>query len=93
MGPYSGTPFRTLPARKKPLIKLDSDYYAVDPCFTPRCGISSAALNLLAVRKPEYKKDFEVRQKTMSEARFSRFLFSINGRYCPSGSLLQRPRD
>jgi hypothetical protein len=25
-GPYSGTPLRTLPARKKPLMKLGSEY-------------------------------------------------------------------
>ncbi len=68
-GPYSATPFRTLPARKKPLIKLDDDYYAVDPCFTRDSGYRALLWNLLR-RRPEYKKDFENQQKTMSEAAF-----------------------
>lgn len=72
-GPYSGTPFRTLPARKKPLIKLDGDYYAVDPCFTRDAGYRALLWNLLR-RKPEYKKAFEARQKTMSEAAFFEIL-------------------
>lgn len=73
--PYSGTPFKTLPARKKPLIKLDSDYYAVDPCFTRDAGYRALLWNLLR-RRPEYKKDFDVRQKTMSEAAFFEILCS-----------------
>lgn len=72
-GPYSGTPFRTLPARKKPLIKLGDDYYAVDPCFTRDAGYRALLWNLLR-RKPEYKKDFETRQKIMSEAAFFEIL-------------------
>jgi hypothetical protein len=72
-GPYSGTPFRTLPARKKPLIKLGDDYYAVDPCFTRDAGYRALLWNLLR-RKPEYKKDFETRQKIMSEAAFFQIL-------------------
>ena len=72
-GPYSGTPFRTLPARKKPLIKLGDDYYAVDPCFARDAGYRALLWNLLR-RKPEYKKDFETHQKTMSEAAFFEIL-------------------
>lgn len=37
-GDFAGTPYRTLPARKKPLIQLGSDYYAVDPCFARDSG-------------------------------------------------------
>ena len=72
-GLYSGTPFRTLPARKRPLIKLGGDYYAVDPCFTRDAGYRALLWNLLR-RKPEYKKDFEARQKAMSEAAFFEIL-------------------
>lgn len=72
-GDFIGTPFRTLPARKKPLIKLGTDYYAVDPCFTRDAGYRALLYNLLQ-RKPEYKKAFEVRQKTMSEAAFADIL-------------------
>jgi hypothetical protein len=71
--PYSGTPFRTLPARKKPLIKLGEDYYAVDPCFARDAGYRALLWNLLR-RKPEYEKDFETRQKIMSEAAFFEIL-------------------
>lgn len=68
-GLYSGTPYRTLPARKKPLIKLGDDYFAVDPCFTRDAGYRALLWNLLR-RKPDYKKAFEIRQKIMSEAAF-----------------------
>jgi hypothetical protein len=72
-GDFAGTPFRTLPARKKPLIQLGSDYYAVDPCFTRDAGYRALLYNLLQ-RKPDYKKTFEDRQKTMSEAAFAEIL-------------------
>lgn len=68
-GDFAGTPYRTLPARKKPLIQLGSDYYAVDPCFTRDAGYRALLFNLLQ-RKPDYKKSFEDRQKIMSEAAF-----------------------
>ncbi|WP_221885555.1 SEC-C metal-binding domain-containing protein [Vreelandella populi] len=72
-GDFSGTPYRTLPARKKPLIQLGSDYFAVDPCFTRDAGYRALLFNLLQ-RKPEYKKTFENRQKIMSEAAFPEIL-------------------
>jgi len=72
-GDFSGTPYRTLPARKKPLIQLGSDYYAIDPCFTRDAGYRALLYNLLQ-RKPDYKKTFEDRQKTMSEAAFADIL-------------------
>ncbi len=68
-GDFTGTPYRTLPARKKPLIQLESDYYAVDPCFTRDAGYRALLFNLL-LRKPAYKKAFEDRQKIMSEGAF-----------------------
>lgn len=72
-GDLAGTPYRTLPARKKPLIQLGSEYYAVDPCFTRDAGYRALLYNLLQ-RKPEYKKAFEDRQKEMSEAAFADIL-------------------
>jgi hypothetical protein len=72
-GDFAGTPYRTLPARKKPLIQIGSDYYAVDPCFTRDAGYRALLYNLLQ-RKPAYKKAFEERQKTMSEAAFADIL-------------------
>lgn len=72
-GDFAGTPYRTLPARKKPLIRLGADYYAVDPCFTRDAGYRALLFNLLQ-RKPDYKKTFEARQKTMSESAFADIL-------------------
>lgn len=72
-GDFSGTPYRTLPARKKPLIQLEADYYAIDPCFTRDAGYRALLYNLLQ-RKPDYKKTFEDRQKRMSEAAFADIL-------------------
>jgi hypothetical protein len=72
-GDFAGTPYRTLPARKKPLIQLGSDYYAVDRCFTRDAGYRALLFNLLK-RKPDYKKAFEERQKRMSESAFSDIL-------------------
>lgn len=68
-GDFAGTPYRTLPARKKPLIQLGSEYYAVDPCFARDAGYRALLYNLLQ-RKSDYKKTFEERQKKMSEAAF-----------------------
>ncbi|WP_241837202.1 YecA family protein [Salinivibrio sp. ML290] len=72
-GDFAGTPYRTLPARKKPLIKLGADYFAVDPCFTRDAGYRSLLFNLLQ-RKPDYKKSFIDRQKIMSEGAFPTIL-------------------
>jgi hypothetical protein len=49
------------------------DYYAVDPCFTRDAGYRALLHNLLK-RRPDYKKTFERRQKTMSEAAFADIL-------------------
>jgi len=72
-GNHAGTPYRTLPARKKPLILLGSDYYAIDPCFTRDAGYRALLFNLLQ-RKPDYKAAFNERQKVMSEAAFADIL-------------------
>ncbi|MEQ3637241.1 MAG: SEC-C metal-binding domain-containing protein [Thalassolituus sp.] len=74
-GEFSGTPYRTLPVRKKPLIQLGSDYYAVDPCFARDAGYRALLYNLLQ-RKPDYNETFKVRQKEMSEAAFADILSS-----------------
>lgn len=73
VGDFAGTPYRTLPARKKPLIQLGTDYYAVDQCFARDAGYRALLFNLLQ-RKPDYKKTFEDRQKMMSEAAFADIL-------------------
>lgn len=72
-GDFAGTPYRTLPARKKPLIQLGSDYYSVDPCFIRDAGYRALLYNLCQ-RSPDYKRTFEYRQKMMSEAAFADIL-------------------
>jgi hypothetical protein len=72
-GDFVGTPYRTLPARKKPLIQLGSDYYAVDPYFARDAGYRALLHNLLQ-RKPDYEQTCKERQKTMSEAAFADIL-------------------
>ncbi len=72
-GDFSGTPYRTLPARKKPLIKLGTDYYSVDPYFIRDAGYRSLLFNLVQ-KKPDYKELFNERQKIMSEAAFPEIL-------------------
>ncbi|AOE85912.1 hypothetical protein THL1_3364 [Pseudomonas sp. TCU-HL1] len=69
-GTYSGTPFRTLPARKKPLIKLDDDYYLTDPSFA-RDAAYRAILYNLQVRDSRYLDEFKQIQKEWSETAFS----------------------
>ncbi|QQM32357.1 SEC-C domain-containing protein [Martelella lutilitoris] len=72
-GDLSGTPYRTLPARKKPLIQLENGYYAIDPCSMRDAGYRTLLYNLLQ-RKPDYKELFKERQKAMSEAAFADIL-------------------
>lgn len=83
-GPFSGTPYRTLPVRKKPLVRLGSDYYSIDPCFMRDSGYRVLLYNLLR-RKPDYKKSFEHRQKMMSEAAFADILVA----QLPNATVLQ----
>lgn len=72
-GTLAGTPFRTLPARKKPLVELDGEYYAVDPCFVRDAGYRALHFNLMK-RRPDYKKQFEERQKDLTENAFADIL-------------------
>jgi len=68
-GPYSGTPYRTLPARKKPLVKIGGDYYGVDTCLTRDASYRALLWNLLR-RRPAYAEPFKAGQKEMSESAF-----------------------
>ncbi len=69
-GTYSGTPFRTLPARKKPLIKLDDGHYLTDPSFARDAAYRAILYNLQA-RASSYADEFKKNQKEWSEAAFS----------------------
>lgn len=75
-GDFSGTPFRTLPVRKKPFIKIDTEYYSLDPYFARDSGYR-ALLHSLLQQRPEYKQQFEVIQKNMSEGAFTEILGAL----------------
>ncbi len=72
-GTLTGTPLRTLPARTKPLIKLDGQHFAIDPCFV-RDTMYRALLHNIAEKDPSYGKEFRIRQQKMSESAFIEIL-------------------
>jgi hypothetical protein len=72
-GQLSGTPLRTLPARIRPLIKIDDDFFAADNAFVRDSTYRALLLNLLQ-RNPAYRTEFETRQKDMSETAFAHIL-------------------
>ncbi len=72
-GSLSGTPLRTLPARVRPLVKLDGEFFAADHAFFRDSGYRALLWNLLQ-RKPDYQKEFEARQKDMGETAFQSVL-------------------
>lgn len=63
----SGTPFKTLPARVKPLLKLGNEFYCTEPNFI-RDASYRAIQRALIRRNPEYKEDWNRLQKEMSES-------------------------
>ncbi|MEP3784151.1 hypothetical protein [Ascidiaceihabitans sp.] len=67
---YAGTPLQTLPARIKPLIKLDQGYYCTEPNFI-RDSFYRSLQGAMIKRKPEYREGWNRRQKEMSEAAFA----------------------
>ncbi|KQX22140.1 hypothetical protein ASD05_14405 [Variovorax sp. Root434] len=69
-GTYSGTPFRTLPARKKPFIKLDGEHYLTDPSFARDAAYRGILHNLL-IRDLGYADEFKNKQKEWSESAFA----------------------
>jgi len=70
-GPFCGTPLRTLPARIKPLVQLDDGFYATDP-FWVRDAAYRAVQRGLVTRLPEYREEWNRRQKTLTEDAFPR---------------------
>ncbi len=66
----SGTPFKTLPARVKPLVKLDSGYFCTEPNFIRDASYRSLQRALIC-RDPEYREEWNKRQKRMSEDAFA----------------------
>ncbi len=70
---FSGTPLQTLPARVKPLIKIDGNYFCTEPNFI-RDSLYRAVQRAIIARKPDYRESWNRRQKEMSEAAFSQLM-------------------
>lgn len=68
-GPLKGTPFRTLPARVRPLVKLADGFYATDGQFVRDSAYRAIQRGLIA-RKPDYREGWNKNQKVMTETAF-----------------------
>jgi hypothetical protein len=70
-GPFCGTPLRTLPARVRPLISLGDGFYASDPRFVRDAAYRAIERGLVS-RLPDYREQWNLKQKTLTEAGFPR---------------------
>lgn len=68
-GEFSGTPFKTLPARIKPLIAIGDEYYCTEPNFIRDTSYRAVQRAIIAA-KPEYREEWNSKQKSLSEAAF-----------------------
>jgi len=71
LGAFCGTPYRTLPARVRPAVKLDDGYYAIDVSFI-RDSAYRAIRWGLQERLPADRQRWKVAQQRMSEEAFER---------------------
>jgi len=65
-GEFKGTPMRTLPALIRPGIKLKDDYYITDGQFARDAAYRAIQRGLIA-RLPEYREEWNERQKVVTE--------------------------
>jgi hypothetical protein len=79
-GEFKGTPYRTLPARIRPLVKLEDGYYATDGQFVRDSAYRSIQRGLIA-RQPDYKEGWNKNQKAMTETGFAK-IFAQQLRGC-----------
>lgn len=68
-GDYCGTPYRTLPARVRPIVKLADGYYATDGQFVRDSAYRAIQRGLIA-RLSEYREGWNNNQKTLIERAF-----------------------
>lgn len=68
-GDYCGTPYRTLPARVRPLVKLADGYYATDGQFVRDSAYRAVQWGLLA-RLPDYREGWKDNQARLIERAF-----------------------
>jgi hypothetical protein len=69
-GDFAGSPFRTLPARKRPLIRLGEEFYLTDPSFV-RDASYPILLHQLQQGDDAHRTAFRQRQQSMAEDAFS----------------------
>ena len=67
---FAGTPFKTLPARIKPLVKINDDYYCTEPNFV-RDAAYRAIQRAIVKRQPSYQESWNTKQKELSENSFT----------------------
>jgi hypothetical protein len=72
-GPFVGTPLRTLPARIRPLVRLDGDYYATDGQFVRDSAYRAIQRGLIS-RNNAYREDWNSKQKKLTEEAFPTIL-------------------
>jgi hypothetical protein len=72
-GPFAGTPFRTLPARIRPLIRLGDEYYATDGQFVRDTAYRAIQRGLIG-RNGSYRETWNKRQKELTEQAFPTIL-------------------
>lgn len=70
-GQLCGTPFRTLPARVKPLIELNNEFYATDIQFVRDASYRAIQRGLIS-RLPDYREEWKQKQTKLTEAAFAR---------------------
>ncbi len=66
---YAGTPFKTLPARIRPLVKIEDDFYCTEPNFV-RDAAYRAIQRAIVKRQPSYQEAWNTKQKELSENSF-----------------------
>ena len=74
-GNYCGTPYRTLPARVRPLVKLADGYYATDGQFVRDSAYRAIQRGIIG-RLPDYREGWNKNQKTLIERAFPSVMFA-----------------
>lgn len=67
--PIAGTPFKTLPARVRPLVLLGDEYYCTEPNFIRDASYRTLQRALIS-HNAAYREEWNKRQKGMSENAF-----------------------
>jgi Skp family chaperone for outer membrane proteins len=72
-GDFCGTPYRTLPARIRPVVRLSDGYYATDGQFVRDSAYRAIQRGLIA-RLPDYREGWNKNQKGLTEQAFPKIL-------------------